>query len=257
MNLVEFEDGNETENGESPGVVAGYLVLTVVLSLVVPDFVTEVLMANYGNDEQKDILHAIIAEVALCIVPFVVVLIRRKCCKFGRLCPLEKPMVCASCVFSSCLMSISLVQPGHCSSTGNVSVMSVVVQCLFPAVCEEFVFRGWLFSVMMQSQSFGAACVITSLVFSILHKWIDVMSTVIIFTLSLVWMYADFHTNSLIPSIIGHYFHNLTLSTLTNAYPSLCRIPKEGSLVMWVVAAIVLFLAIGREDRQIPQALQA
>ena len=64
-------------------------------------------------------------------------------------------------------------------------------------------------------------------------------------------------TRSLIPSIIGHYFHNLTLSTLTNAYPSLCRIPKEGSLVMWVVAAIVLFLAIGREDRQIPQALQA
>lgn len=254
MEVVETEELEDpTDTSASAPLIVTYIVLTVVLSRVLPDFVTEVAMSRDSDEQKKDVVHATVSELALCITPASLALCTENPCSFCRTFPVKNLVLFAASIVSSCLMSLSLVVPLHCSSVSG----SVITHCLIPALCEEFVFRGWLFSLIEKATNQVAAAILVSVIFSLLHKWVDVMSAVIIFTFSLMWTYADVMTCSLIPSMCGHFFHNLTLSKLVVLFPALCHIPRMISLALWTAATVILFAGSRKCQNDLPQALQA
>jgi sodium transport system permease protein len=88
--------------------------------------------------------------------------------------------------------------------------LAVLVLAVIPAVCEEFVFRGWMLSAFTgERPSPGrqfAAVVTQAALFGVVHLLPERLPTTFAMGLVLGWM--ALHTGSLLPGIVCHAVHN-------------------------------------------------
>lgn len=256
-----IEDESDEDVSVSVAAVLGFVMAAFVLSKIMPDLVTEVVL--HGKSELKEI-KAIISELSLCLMP----VIASKCVdvldagEFFRIWPSRKALVAVAFMTASTLLSLALVKSDHCVSnplTKEPSLFVIgVVHCVVPALCEEFVFRGWMFHALKGNGSITAA-VISSAAFAMCHQFKDIFTTITIFLFSLCWTYANEQTESLLPGIAGHFSHNMILSVVIKILPKICDFSAAISMAIWCAGTVLIFTAVhySNDEEKEPAALTA
>ncbi|MCT4583963.1 MAG: CPBP family intramembrane metalloprotease [Peptostreptococcaceae bacterium] len=99
-------------------------------------------------------------------------------------------------------------------------ILNIFLICLLPGICEETLFRG-LFLRTSQIKGVKESILYTAFLFSIFH--LNIFIAPGIFFLGIVMGYLVIYTNSIIPSMIAHFFNNfiaITMQFLTLRYLS-------------------------------------
>jgi len=99
------------------------------------------------------------------------------------------------------------------SSTTAVYVFALFGIAAAP-ICEEIIFRGFLFKVLFDIGGPGIAVSVTAILFALLHLpqlWGSWAGVVLIFVVGYVLSYVRLRANSLIPSFIIHTSYNAML----------------------------------------------
>ncbi len=94
---------------------------------------------------------------------------------------------------------------------------SIVSICVIPAVCEELIFRGIIFSGF-KNLSLKKACVMGGLIFAIAH--FDPQQLLYTFAVGVLFCYIVYRTKSIFPTIVSHFslnFSQLMLSRISFA----------------------------------------
>lgn len=97
----------------------------------------------------------------------------------------------------------------------NSPLIVIFAIALTPAICEEFLFRGYLQNILKQKYSINKSIIITSLVFSIVH--LNPLSFLGIFLLSCAIGFYKEKTNSLKIPILIHFINNFISIVLYNS----------------------------------------
>jgi membrane protease YdiL (CAAX protease family) len=98
---------------------------------------------------------------------------------------------------------------GPPSTTSNLVLLLIAVTVLAP-VCEEVVFRGFLFRVLADSRlGVTVAIVVTALLWAALHTDKSWMGMAAVFFSGLVWGWLRWHTQSTLATIAVHGLNNL------------------------------------------------
>lgn len=97
----------------------------------------------------------------------------------------------------------------------NNPLMVIFTIAITPAICEEWLFRGYLQNVLKQKYSINKSIIITSLCFSLIH--LNPLSFLGIFLLSCAIGFYKEKTNSLKIPILIHFTNNLISIVLYNS----------------------------------------
>lgn len=84
--------------------------------------------------------------------------------------------------------------------------VALIVVALIPAVCEELLFRGYLFSSFKGKKSKVAAVIVTSILFSAIH--LDLYKALPILIMALAFGYITAKTDSVLIPMIFHFINN-------------------------------------------------
>ena len=128
-------------------------------------------------------------------------------------------------------------------STGGVSpsnaVFILLVYCVCPAVCEEFVFRG---IVLCSYKKYGIVCsvVLSSLLFSMLHFSINdfllyFISGIILASVALI-------TRSVFPCMIMHFLNNAFVIFFEDYLWQMIVRPDNAPLFVFIIGSLFLLL---------------
>jgi sodium transport system permease protein len=151
----------------------------------------------------------------------------------------------SSSVFKS--SADSAVETTSTLMSGGFAV-SLLLVALLPAVCEEFMFRGYILGALQARFKPAVAILATACIFGLYH-----MNIVRFFTtafLGLVLAYVAYKTKSIIPGIIMHFLNNAT-ACLQMYYPEKVAelvpvLAREsfgaGEIVLIFAAGLVLFV---------------
>ena len=85
-------------------------------------------------------------------------------------------------------------------------LLVLIIIALIPAVCEELLFRGYLFDSFKGKKSKVWAVIITSILFSVIH--FDLYKAVPILIMALAFGYITAKTNSVLIPMIFHFINN-------------------------------------------------
>lgn len=99
---------------------------------------------------------------------------------------------------------------------GDSFIKTLLVVAVAPAICEELMFRGFVFSSLEKKCSYKKAIVIGGVLFGAYH-----MNIVQFFTTAFIGMvicYVSYRSKSIFPGMLMHFFNN-ALSCLTMYYP--------------------------------------
>ena len=77
-------------------------------------------------------------------------------------------------------------------------------------ICEEMLFRGWLFTALRTRQPFGNAAWITAALFAVMHIGYGALYALLIFPVGLVLAFARERYGSIKPTIVIHGLFNAT-----------------------------------------------
>lgn len=127
--------------------------------------------------------------------------------------------------------------------SSNSSIIKLISVCFIPSIVEECLLRGWTFFYLSQDFSYIISAIISSAYFVLMHKIEDILSIVLMAFFALSWCYTDFVTKSIWPSILSHFFHNLTRNfifplSISHSFGN----SKILSFLLWSFGAILLFL---------------
>ncbi|MDI1429528.1 ABC transporter permease subunit/CPBP intramembrane protease [Polyangium sorediatum] len=128
----------------------------------------------------------------------------------------------------------------------------LIVIAVLPALCEETLFRGLLFSGLTRA-GFGVALVASSLLFGLAHG--SIYRLLPTFSLGLLLGYARHETRSLLPGILVHGINNaLAITILAVRPPWLEKLMQNDQVPVGLGVAAALVLALGvvlmREPRK-------
>ncbi len=120
--------------------------------------------------------------------------------------------------------------------------ISLVVVALLPAICEEFLFRGVIYSAAKSVLKPRGAILLTSLLFSAFH--IDLIRLIPTFILGVLLCYVTYKSGSIICAILLHFVNN-SIAILSIYYPGQFenQVPGESTpmiLIGFVIASIVI-----------------
>lgn len=106
----------------------------------------------------------------------------------------------------------SLLFPNNSVETLNVASqyplwLSILSLCIIPAVCEELVFRGVIFSGL-KNMEIKKACLVGGFIFAVAH--FSFQSLLYTFFIGTIFCYIVYRTKSVIPCIIAHFMLNFT-----------------------------------------------
>lgn len=90
-------------------------------------------------------------------------------------------------------------------------LLSVVVLALFPAVCEELIFRGMIFLGLRRNLKDSLAVVLSAVLFALMHGSLE--QFVYPFILGLILSVLVLRTGNLLSSIIVHFLNNFIVVT--------------------------------------------
>ncbi len=133
---------------------------------------------------------------------------------------------------------------------GDSFVIALLLVALLPAICEEMMFRGFVFSTFSNRLSLGKAAVISGLIFGAYH-----MNLTQFFATSLLGIaicYVAGKSESLLPGIIMHFTNNM-IATATIFYPDTVKkvapvLMKESlyiSDIIFILALGIIFVCLG------------
>jgi hypothetical protein len=161
-----------------------------------------------------------------------------------------------SLVIGSVFFSFALIAPSHCIPDQNIFDL-LVLSCIFPAICEEIVFRGWLFHSLKVSLNMSTAAVLTSVCFGLAHPWKGWLPLITFSAFSCCWIFANLRAKSMTPSLAAHLVHNFVVTILVKLVPALCRTPPLVSICLWVAGTLICCMAIEVEMKEtiVPKAL--
>lgn len=134
---------------------------------------------------------------------------------------------------------------------GDNFVLTLLLVALTPAICEEMMFRGYVFTSFEHKLSYRKAIIVSGLIFGAYH-----MNLTQFFAtgfLGIVICYVAYKSGSIIPGMIMHFMNN-ALSCVTMYYPKTVEkiapiLMKEGlylSDILIILAVGVLLMCIGR-----------
>ena len=86
-------------------------------------------------------------------------------------------------------------------------IYSVISICIIPAVCEELIFRGVVFSGF-KNLSLKKACILGGIIFSIAH--FDPQQSLYTFAVGVLFCYIVYRTKSVFPGMISHFCLNFS-----------------------------------------------
>ncbi len=119
------------------------------------------------------------------------------------------------------------------------TVFILLVYCVCPAVCEEFVFRG---IVLSSYKKYGALCsiIFSSALFSMLHFSIN--DFVLYFVSGVILSGTALITRSVFPCMVIHFLHNAFTIFFEGFLWKIIKIPDNPSLFMFVIGSLLLLL---------------
>ncbi|MDI1480708.1 ABC transporter permease subunit/CPBP intramembrane protease [Polyangium sp. y55x31] len=128
----------------------------------------------------------------------------------------------------------------------------LIVIAVLPALCEETLFRGLLFSGLSRA-GFAVALIASSLLFGLAHG--SIYRLLPTFSLGLLLGYARHETRSLLPGIVVHGINNALAITILAVRPAwLEKLLQTDQVPVGLGAAAALVLALGiylmREPRE-------
>lgn len=137
------------------------------------------------------------------------------------------------------------------SLIGDSFLETVLVVALAPAICEELMFRGYLFSAMEKKMKPMSAMILVAVLFGVFH-----MSIVKFFTTALIGLvvcYMSYKSKSIFPGMLMHFMNNL-LSCILLYYPQqvgkIFPIFTRDVIYIWEMAIIlvigIVLLVIGK-----------
>ncbi len=128
------------------------------------------------------------------------------------------------------------------NSTGNISEYAIIFFCIsvVPAVCEEFLFRGYLLQSLVSANTKKKAVFISAFLFSVIH--FNISAIVPIFIMGVYLALITIKTNNLFLPILFHMLNNLLSIIFTNYHAGYNNIiiREEPSNNIWF--GIILFL---------------
>lgn len=86
-------------------------------------------------------------------------------------------------------------------------IYSVISICIIPAVCEELIFRGVVFSGF-KNLSLKKACILGGIIFSVAH--FDPQQSLYTFAVGVLFCYIVYRTKSVFPGMISHFCLNFS-----------------------------------------------
>lgn len=132
---------------------------------------------------------------------------------------------------------------------GDNFITTLLVVALAPAICEELMFRGYIFSAMEAGMKYRNAILLSSVIFGVYH-----MSIVKFFTTALLGMvicHVSYKSKSIFPGMLMHFLNN-ALACVVMYYPKqVGRIApilisdsvSVSDMVLLLVVGIVLLVA--------------
>lgn len=90
-------------------------------------------------------------------------------------------------------------------------ILNIFLICILPGICEESLFRG-LFLRTSETKGVKESILYTAFLFSIFHLNIFIFPG--IFFLGIIMGYLVIYTNSIIPSMVAHFFNNFIAITI-------------------------------------------
>ncbi len=110
-----------------------------------------------------------------------------------------------------------------------------------PAICEELLFRGYMFRAFEKSTRLITTILVTSIVFSMFH--LDVMGFLPRMFLGVLLAYVTWTSNSLYPAMLGHLVNNGGIVIAAGFNPELLNeAPTPDSEMPWLLIAISFVL---------------
>ncbi|MDR0926496.1 MAG: CPBP family intramembrane metalloprotease [Ignavibacteria bacterium] len=126
--------------------------------------------------------------------------------------------------------SLSINGSGTLLEMGEI----ILLVALVPAVCEEFLFRGYLLRNLLVHHSVGYSVCISALIFSLIHFNPIALLPIFIIGVYLGMLY--YATGSIFPSIIFHFCNNLFVIISANYEDS----NSDAMLGLWLAFGIIV-----------------
>lgn len=127
---------------------------------------------------------------------------------------------------------------------------SILIVALLPAVCEELLFRGFLYSSFEARMTQEKAIVLVSVIFGLYHMNVVQSTTTAVIGLALCYLSAQ--SQSLLPGILMHFLNNALSVTLTFYSDAVTRFLKgktggAGDMVdaLFILIGGIVFCIIG------------
>ena len=120
-------------------------------------------------------------------------------------------------------------------------MITLFVVALMPAICEEMMFRGFIFSAFRKKYKITAAILLVAVLFGVYH-----MSVVRFFTTALLGAalaITVYYSGSIFPAMLMHFCNN-GVAVLQMFYPEffINHVPILGEEKLSISSAIILFL---------------
>ncbi len=120
---------------------------------------------------------------------------------------------------------------------------SILIVALLPAVCEELLFRGFLYSSFEARMTQGKAIVLVSVIFGLYHMNVVQSTTTAVIGLAICYLSAQ--SESLFPGILMHFLNNALSVTLTFYSDAVSKYLKGNSGTPGVVFELIYILVFG------------
>ena len=252
--IVPYEFTYIEQQGFSVITIIGLIFISVLFSKLFPRLIGEVIIPFFIHSESKlysQIGFPIISEISLLFIPCFSLKFydsQHEIYIIANSIPSDYKIT-LYCVFCFILMSISLISKDVCFKSPFDDVDSIfdfilylLIDCILPSFCEEFVFRGWTFHYLSQKMNKYISIIITSFLFAFFHPFRSWFSYALIFIISACWNYANILVGSILISILSHFFHNCSQTLLSSIFPNICDIDSSVSFILWLSSSCILFI---------------
>jgi membrane protease YdiL (CAAX protease family) len=121
---------------------------------------------------------------------------------------------------------------------------AIFIAAVVPAICEEFLFRGFLFRTLIQKLKPKTVIIITSIFFAAIH--FNPIGLVPLLIISFYLGITAYYTKSILIPIILHFINNL-ISTLITYTPSIEEIdtkPEQIPIGLIIISLIISLILI-------------
>jgi len=126
----------------------------------------------------------------------------------------------------------------------NGTLLGFLFIGITPAICEELLFRGYMFRAFEKSTRLLTTILVTSLVFSLFH--LDITGLLPRMFLGILLAYVTWTSNSLYPAMLGHLINNGGIVLASALYPEILdSTPGPESEMPWLLIGLSFIVTPG------------